>query len=963
LTSGSIASIGAGALDLLGDVTINGAFASISSGLNLGGVTRTFTGIGDLVISGPISGSGSAGLTKTGLGVLSISGGAANTYPGQTTVNSGSLHLAKTGVAAVPGNLVVSGGDAIEEADAQIADTSNVFVDAAGTLDLNGHGDSIGALTVLGSVTLGTGSLLPAGVSMTGGSISATGAGTLFLQSDVTTLAASASATISGNLDLGGVTRTFSMADGAAPIDLDLSAAILGASGAGVTKAGAGTLGMFGIAVNTYTGPTTANAGTLEFARSAPAVLGSLTINNGAVASEIADNQIADTSSVTVNAGGTFDVNNVADAIGGLTVFGSVNIGTGTLSAGPVQMTGGSIASTGTGKLKLLGDVTTSTASASATISGNLDLGGATRTFAVADGAAAIDLDLPATIGNGALTKSVLGKLRLEGTASNTYTGLTTVSAGALELDKSGGTLALLGDLQIVGGTAREIGNDQIADTATVTVNSNGAFDTSGSHDTIGPLNVGGGSVTIGSGVLTTGAVTMTGGSIGSTGAGKLLLQSNVRSFPASASAAISGTLDLGGATRMFAVADGAATPDLDIQGLLTNGGVTKTGAGAMRLSSAAPDTYTGPTTVTDGTLELAKTGGASAVPGDLTVTGGIVRELAANQIANSSTVTVNAGGTLNLNGQTDTVGVVSVAGGTVNTGGTLTSHGRLTSGNTSFDGAATLAMDLVDTANSDHIAVNGAVAVGGALQLIRSASIAIGTAISIIDNDGADPVTGTFTGLPQGASFFATGQLFSISYVGGTGNDVVVTRIAGPTVLSTQVNDGSAQRSSVTSLKVTFSAQVSFAGAVGSAFTLTRTGGGTINFAASASVVNGQTVVTLDAFTGSETEFGSLSDGRYTLTALASQISAGGQALDGNSDGTGGDNYTLDDTQGLFRLFGDVNGDQTVNGFDLGFFRNAFGTQIGDPNYLSYLDLNGDGVINGFDLGQFRTRFGTMLP
>jgi hypothetical protein len=64
-----------------------------------------------------------------------------------------------------------------------------------------------------------------------------------------------------------------------------------------------------------------------------------------------------------------------------------------------------------------------------------------------------------------------------------------------------------------------------------------------------------------------------------------------------------------------------------------------------------------------------------------------------------------------------------------------------------------------------------------------------------------------------------------------------------------------------------------------------------------------------------------------------------------------------------LFRFFGDVNGDRTVNGLDLGFFRNAFGTQTGDPNYLSYLDLNGDGVINGFDLGQFRTRFGTVLP
>jgi hypothetical protein len=87
------------------------------------------------------------------------------------------------------------------------------------------------------------------------------------------------------------------------------------------------------------------------------------------------------------------------------------------------------------------------------------------------------------------------------------------------------------------------------------------------------------------------------------------------------------------------------------------------------------------------------------------------------------------------------------------------------------------------------------------------------------------------------------------------------------------------------------------------------------------------------------------------------------GQHLDGDGDLQQGGNYTFGDAQGLFRYFGDVNGDQTVNGFDLGFFRNAFGTQFGDANYLSYLDINGDGVINGFDLGQFRTRFGTMLP
>jgi hypothetical protein len=208
---------------------------------------------------------------------------------------------------------------------------------------------------------------------------------------------------------------------------------------------------------------------------------------------------------------------------------------------------------------------------------------------------------------------------------------------------------------------------------------------------------------------------------------------------------------------------------------------------------------------------------------------------------------------------------------------------------------------------------------------------------------------------------FPTTPGSFRTTNAGGINDhtDAFVAKIAAPMaprVVSTIVNDGAAQRSRVTSLQVTFSAQVSFAGPVANAFTLMRTGGASVNFQASASVINGVTVVTLNNFTGAETDtFGSLNDGRFTLTALASQITANGQQM--------GSNYTFGDAQGLYRLFGDVNGDQTVNGFDLGFFRNAFGTQAGDANYLSYFDLNGDGVINGFDLGQFRTRFGTMLP
>jgi len=50
------------------------------------------------------------------------------------------------------------------------------------------------------------------------------------------------------------------------------------------------------------------------------------------------------------------------------------------------------------------------------------------------------------------------------------------------------------------------------------------------------------------------------------------------------------------------------------------------------------------------------------------------------------------------------------------------------------------------------------------------------GQSITLIDNDGTDPVQGTFLGLPEGAVFNAGSVQYRISYSGGTGNDVVVT-------------------------------------------------------------------------------------------------------------------------------------------------------------------------------------------
>src|SRR5829696_2011255 len=81
-----------------------------------------------------------------------------------------------------------------------------------------------------------------AAVTMRGGSIGA-GSGTLTVDGNVTTLARSSTATISGQLNLGSAMHTFDVAEGAASVDLDIPAAVSGV-GSALTKTGDGMLRM-----------------------------------------------------------------------------------------------------------------------------------------------------------------------------------------------------------------------------------------------------------------------------------------------------------------------------------------------------------------------------------------------------------------------------------------------------------------------------------------------------------------------------------------------------------------------------------------------------------------------------------------------------------------------------------------------------------------------------------------------
>jgi len=78
----------------------------------------------------------------------------------------------------------------------------------------------------------------------------------------------------------------------------------------------------------------------------------------------------------------------------------------------------------------------------------------------------------------------------------------------------------------------------------------------------------------------------------------------------------------------------------------------------------------------------------------------------------------------------------------------------------------------------------NGSVILSGSLILTATAYLPVGGVYTIINNslnnsgDTAAALTGTFTGLPEGAQFQQSNQWWRISYVAGKGHDVTITRI-----------------------------------------------------------------------------------------------------------------------------------------------------------------------------------------
>lgn len=253
----------------------------------------------------------------------------------------------------------------------------------------------------------------------------------------------------------------------------------------------------------------------------------------------------------------------------------------------------------------------------------------------------------------------------------------------------------------------------------------------------------------------------------------------------------------------------------------------------------------------------------------------------------NTNTGHVNVGdGTLIVNGSlatSNSVFVDGVLGGsgtvsavTISSIGTLSpgnSPGLLSTGSLAFsDSGSTYRVELDGpTAGTqyDQTAVTGTVTLAGAtLSLSLGYVPASGTTYTVISNDGSDAVIGTFSGLPEGSLLIVGATTFRISYVSGTGNDVVLTAVDTPTVVgSTSANPSAFGQG------VTYSVTVAGAG--------TPTGSVTL-------VIDGENVQTVALADGSATfaPVGNMAVGGHTVAFTysgdAANLPAGGTLAGG---------------------------------------------------------------------------------
>ncbi|EIE1669301.1 autotransporter-associated beta strand repeat-containing protein, partial [Salmonella enterica] len=672
---------------------------------------------------------GSGNVVKSGADTLTLSG--SNSYTGGTTISGGTLvasNVEALGTGDVTNNATLelnTGGDFINN----IGGTGRVEKSGDDTLTLSGSNTYTGGTLINGGTlvasnveALGTGDVTDnATLELnTGGDFdnAISGSGQVVKSGD-DVLTLSGSNTYTGGTTISGGTLIASNVDALGTGDVTNNATLElntggdftnNISGSGqVVKSGDETLTLSGS--NTYTGGTTINDGTLV-ATSVEA-LGS---------GDVTDNAVLE-----LNTGGDF-INNIGgtgrveksgdDTLtlsGSNTYTGGTLISDGTLVASNVEAlgtgdvtnnatlelnTGGTFdnAISGSGQVEKSGDDVLTLSGANSYSGGTLISDGtlvASNVEALGTGDVTDDATLELNTGGdfinniggtGRVEKSGDDKLTLSG--SNTYTGGTLISSGTLVANDVNalGTGDVTDNATLMLNTGGDFTNN-IGGTGRVEKSGDDALTLSGSNTYTGGTLISGGTLVandvnaLGTGDITDNATLElnTGGDFDNaiSGSGQVVKSGDETLTLSGANSYTGGTTISGGtlvATNVDALGTGDvtdnATLELNTGGKFDNaisgsGNVVKSGADTLTLSGS--NTYTGGTTINDGTLVATS-----------------VDALGTGDVTDDATLELNTGGdfdnAISGSGQVVKSGddTLTLSGSNTYTGGTLISSGTL---------------------------------------------------------------------------------------------------------------------------------------------------------------------------------------------------------------------------------------------------------------------------------------------
>ena len=380
---------------------------SVARGLTVNNdVANTFNGI----IGGTATNNNNLRLTKNGTGVLTLGG--ANTYTLGTTINAGTLSV--TGSLADTGPVTVAGGTY----DVAVSDTVGAFTLTSGTLS------GVGTLTGV-SFNINIAAANAIALNLAGGNMAKNGTGTLTLTG---TNSLTATAVNAGTLRIptvAALSGTVTVNNGTAQLELALTGTntiantFAGINPGNVTPSGTGIVGIPAIVNTSGDNTITSN---VTHANSSGG-------NGFAIASNAGTLTIAgNIFNQRLNAFNTVALGGAGNGV----VSGAIQNATATETEGVLKY--------GTGTWTLTG---TNTYSTTTIIGGTLAIGNGGTTGTLGTGAVTISnssnltfnrsdaLAVPNVIsGTGTVTKSGAGVTTLTG--ANTYTGVTTVTAGTL---------------------------------------------------------------------------------------------------------------------------------------------------------------------------------------------------------------------------------------------------------------------------------------------------------------------------------------------------------------------------------------------------------------------------------------------------------------------------------------------------------------------------------------------------